>query len=267
MPLGKPVFHSGHYHPEHLFPIPRENARKEIGIASSPPFVGTDIWNAYEISWLDTNGKPGIAIGTFFFPSDTAYILESKSVKLYLNSFNQSTFPSLAEVAAAIEQDFSAASKGKVAVTLMTPDRFDQIRLNEPKGFCLDHADVKIGQYLPDPDFLVPDKKQEVRETVYSNLFRTNCPVTGQPDWATVIIEYAGRLINREGLLRYLVSFREHSGFHENCVERIFMDISKTCKPEKLTVYARFTRRGGIDINPFRSDSDMQPDNCRFGRQ
>lgn len=266
MPLGKPAVYSGKYNPEHLFPIPREEARKEIGIKAPLPFEGADIWNAWEISWLDPGGKPQIAIGKFIFPAYTENILESKSVKLYLNSFNQTVFDSAAEVMIAMEKDFTAAAKGKVSVSLATPDRFSEIRLHVPEGLCLDDLDIGTDRYEPDPDLLTLGNRT-VRETLHSNLFKANCPVTGQPDWATIIIDYAGRQIDHKGLLRYFVSFREHAGFHENCVERIFADISAGCSPERLTVHAGFARRGGISINPFRSDSELRPYDCHFIRQ
>lgn len=266
IPLGKPVRHLQEYNPEHLFPIPRTEARNELGILSEPPFTGVDIWNAYEISWLDPKGKPLIAIGQFCFPLVTENIIESKSLKLYLNSFNQTRFPSVRAVISVMTKDFSMTAKGEVSVSLIMPGQFHMFEFAEPCGICLDDQDIEIDQYQPDSGFLTSEREM-AEEKLYSNLLRTNCPVTGQPDWATVIIDYAGRKIDHEGLLRYFVSFREYAGFHENCAEQIFMDISKQCKPEKLSVYARFTRRGGIDINPFRSDSEAVPGNCRFARQ
>jgi len=266
IPLGKPVSHFGQYHPEHLFPVPRIEARKELGIGAKAPFTGVDLWNAYEISWLDSRGKPRVAMGKICFPASTENIIESKSLKLYLNSFNQTRFRSAEAVASAMEKDLSRTAKGRVSVSLIFPDRFHLSEFTEPGGICVDEQDIEIDQYRVDPSFL-RSGGERVEERLFSDLLRTNCPVTGQPDWATVIIDYAGPKIDREGLLRYIVSYREHTGFHENCVERMFVDISGRCSPEKLSVYARFTRRGGIDINPFRSSFDATPDPRRLARQ
>ncbi len=265
-PLGKPVRHLSEYSPEHLFPIPRAESRNNLGIASKPPFIGADIWNVYEISWLNPKGKPLVVIGKICFPSTTENIIESKSAKLYLNSFNQTKFPSVKAVASVMEKDFSMIANGDISVSLVLPCQFHMLEFAEPYGVCLDDQDIETDQYCLDPGFLTSGGNK-TEERLYSNLLKTNCPVTGQPDWATIIIDYAGRKIDQEGLLRYFISFREHAGFHEDCAERIFMDISKQCNPDKLSVYARFTRRGGIDINPFRSDSDAVFDNHRFARQ
>ncbi|MCP4344485.1 MAG: NADPH-dependent 7-cyano-7-deazaguanine reductase QueF [Desulfobacterales bacterium] len=265
-PLGKPVIHPSVYSPDYLFPIPRAESRNKLGIDSNPPFTGADIWNIYEISWLNPKGKPLIAIGNISFPSTTENIIESKSAKLYLNSFSQTKFPSAEAVASAMEKDFSMVANGDVSVSLVLPSQFHLLEFVEPYGVCLDDQDIETDQYRLDPGFLTSGEKK-TEERLYSNLLKTNCPVTGQPDWATVIIDYAGRKTDHKGLLRYIISFREHTGFHEDCVERIFTDISKQCNPDKLSVYARFTRRGGIDINPFRSDSGAFFDNHRFARQ
>lgn len=264
-PLGKSVDHFTEYFPKHLFPIPRKDERKKSGTGSAF-FFGEDVWNAYEISWLDSKGKPRIAIGTFRFPATTENIVESKSVKLYLNSFNQTRFPSTESVAAAMEKDLSEAAKGSVSVSLAGPEKFREFVFVEPGGVCIDELDIEIDQYRPEPGFL-KSGGEKTEERLYSNLLRTNCPVTGQPDWATVVVDYRGQEIDRAGLLRYLASFREHSDFHENCVERMFVDILKRCKPAMLAVHARFTRRGGIDINPYRSNFEATPQNFRLARQ
>lgn len=262
--LGKSIEYSGQYNPELLFPVSRADARAKLGISSELLFLGTDTWNCYEISWLDLRGKPHVAVGTFCFPATSKNIVESKSVKLYLNSFNMSKFDSLESVEEIMRKDLGAAVEDKVSVSLTS--NFGASSLHAPPGTCIDHLPIKIESYSPDPAFLTTEK-EKVTEHLHSNLLRTNCPVTGQPDWATVIIDYTGKRIGQEGLLRYLVSFREETGFHENCIERIFLDIARQCVPDRLSVYGGFTRRGGIDINPFRSSHDRKGNCHRFFRQ
>lgn len=266
IPLGKSVGHSRQYNPGHLFPVKREEGRMALGITGKLPFSGTDIWNAYEISWLNPKGKPCVAIGEFRFPCTTENIIESKSLKLYLNSFNLTRFESAGAAADVMAADLGRVAGGRVSVSLFMPEDFDDIAIHAPEGTCIDDEDIEADSYEADPGLLSTGEKR-VCEKLHSNLLRTNCPVTGQPDWATVMIEYAGRAIDRKGLLAYIVSFREHTGFHENCVESIYTQIMEKCGPEQLTVYARFTRRGGIDINPFRSHSDFKPLNMRLSRQ
>ena len=266
LPLGEKVTASRHYNPDHLFPVERGRAREEIGISHPLPFVGEDVWNAYEVSWLDRSGKPMVAIGVFVVPCETPYIVESKSLKLYLNTFNQSMFDSPAVVCDTIKKDLSHCVGGAVQVHLHLPPLFGGMGVVPPPGECIDDLSLTARHYHVTPSLLVTGKK-EVEKRVYSNLLRTNCPVTGQPDWASVIIAYQGMEISPRGLLAYIVSFREHTGFHENCVERIFNDIMIRCCPDKLSVLARFTRRGGIDINPFRSSHRPCCGNDRLVRQ
>jgi 7-cyano-7-deazaguanine reductase len=265
-PLGERASHSEAYDPRQLFPIPRAAARSELAVSLPLPFFGEDIWNAYELSWLDPKGVPRIAVATIRFAADTLNLLESKSVKLYLNSFYQTSFSTSEEVAAIMETDLRAAAQGDVSVALALPEHFDILSITEPEGICLDRLATGTDTYLPDPGLLATHGRH-TSQRLYSNLLRTRCPVTGQPDWATIIIDYAGPAIDREGLLRYIISFREHAGFHENCVERIFVDIADRCRPENLIVLARFTRRGGIDINPFRSTRKTAMPNQRLARQ
>ncbi len=264
-PLGKKISHKRSYDPSQLFPIERVDARASIGI-EIPQFKGCDIWNCYEISWLNLKGKPEIALGRFFIPFDSKCIIESKSMKLYLNSFNQTRFKSFKTVEETIKKDLSLASSSEVGVNIIMPENFNSETIEKPKGECIDHLDIELNEYIVTPEYL---KAEGVvtNEKLYSNLLRTNCPVTDQPDWATILIEYSGKKIERHSLLKYLVSFREHSGFHENCVETIYMDIMKRCNPEKLLVNARFTRRGGIDINPYRSNFDITLEDRRLVRQ
>lgn len=256
-PLGQAIEYPSYYSPELLFPIDRKTSRALLGVGSLA-FSGVDIWTAYEISWLNTKGKPVVAVGEFSFPCHSEFMVESKSFKLYLNSFNQTRFSSINEVKLRFEEDLSELVKASVVVDLyslneISENPFSLNKIDSLKGVCLDDIDLDVSQYHPAPEFLVSDKSEVVVETLYSHLLKTNCPVTGQPDWATLVIEYSGRKINHDNLLAYIISFREHQDFHEHCVERIFCDIQARCKPQALTVYARYTRRGGLDINPYRS--------------
>ncbi len=268
-PLGKSVAYQAEYDPGLLFPIPRAGKRAEIGINGEPPFMGMDIWNAYELSWLNARGKPQVALANFLVPADSPNIIESKSFKLYLNSFNQTRLADEAELAGLLTRDLSAAIGKPVAVEIVPPERFASQRIADLDGYCIDNLDIEIDTYSPAPQLLrCEEYPVPVEETLVSNLLKSNCLVTGQPDWASVQIRYFGPAINRESLLRYLISFRNHNEFHEQCVERIFMDIQRMCRPMKLAVYARYTRRGGLDINPWRSNfSTSLPPNRRTARQ
>ena len=268
-PLGKPTEYRATYAPELLYPIPRQLKRDELGItADSLPFVGEDIWNAYEVSWLNPRGKPVVALATFRVPATSPQLVESKSFKLYLNSFNQTAFADLAAVKAALVRDLSAAAGAPVDVSLVDLLSQPKVVVGYPEGLCLDDLDVSCDTYQPAPELLHADDGPTVEETLYSHLLKSNCLVTGQPDWAMVVIRYRGHPIDRAGLLRYLVSFRNHNEFHEQCVERIFCDLTRRCAPQSLAVYARYTRRGGLDINPFRSSGEFPPpDNTREVRQ
>ncbi|WP_186058546.1 NADPH-dependent 7-cyano-7-deazaguanine reductase QueF [Burkholderia gladioli] len=268
-PLGKATAYTTDYDAALLFPIPRAGAREQIGIGAALPFFGTDIWNAYELSWLNRRGKPQIAVATFLVPADSPNIVESKSFKLYLGSFAQTAFDSLEAVRDALKRDVSAACGASVAVQLASPAEFRKLRLDELDGIPLDRLDLDTDIYHPDPSLLsAAHEESPVEETLVSDLLKSNCPVTGQPDWGSVQIHYVGPQIDQAGLLRYLISFRNHTGFHEQCVERIFVDVLRECRPVKLAVYARYTRRGGLDINPFRTNFNQpMPDNARTARQ
>ncbi|MBI9087918.1 MAG: NADPH-dependent 7-cyano-7-deazaguanine reductase QueF [Desulfobacterium sp.] len=266
IPLGKSVGHSETYAPSHLFPVPRKESRKALGLVSALPFHGVDIWNAYELSWLTPKGKPCVAMGEFSFPCTSKHIVESKSLKLYLNSLNQTCFDAPETVARTIQKDLSVAAGAQAAVTLLMPEEFAKMQICSPQGDCLDGLDLGMDTYTREPGYLTT-RSVKAEEQLYSRLLRTNCPVTGQPDWATVMIDYSGNAIDHAGLLRYIVSFRQHTGFHENCVERIFMDIVNRCQPDRLSVNARFTRRGGLDINPQRSTNEKRFPNIRLARQ
>lgn len=260
-PLGAAVTYRDTYAPELLFPVSRQPQRDGLGIAGPLPFHGVDIWNGYELSWLDPAGKPVVATLRFDVPIDSPNIVESKSVKLYLNSLNQSAFDSAAAVEAAIAGDLSAAAGApvKVAVQALRPQ--SRRSLTNFAGTVIDDLAVAISHYHPAPELLTA-AGDGVDEVLVSHLLKSNCPVTGQPDWAAVRIAYRGAAIDRAGLLAYIISYRQHSGFHEHCVERIFSDVKARCRPERLSVYARYTRRGGLDINPFRSSvAGEAPDN------
>ena len=268
IPLGRQVGHSKTYDPSQLFCVPRKDARKTLGLSGPLPFSGVDIWNAYELSWLDGRGKPCVAAGEIFFPSSSENIIESKSLKLYLNSFNFTRFESPEKVKEIIIRDLSREAVADVAVTLLMPEAFAMLDIKMPRGTCIDAMDIKneIDDYSLTPSYLKTGSGM-FEESLFSNLLRTNCPVTGQPDWATVMIHYRGNAIDHEGLLRYIISLRQHEGFHENCVELIFMDILTRCTPDFLSVQARFTRRGGLDINPCRSTGEKRFYNTRLARQ
>ncbi|MEW9571823.1 NADPH-dependent 7-cyano-7-deazaguanine reductase QueF [Rhodanobacter sp. Si-c] len=267
-PLGKSTAYADRYDPKLLFPIPRAAKRAEIGVGMPLPFHGTDIWNAYELSWLDLHGKPQVALAEFRVPATTPNIIESKSFKLYLNSFAQEPLANPTALRALLQRDLTAAA-GDVVEATLHPARTAMHPFADLEGESIDTLPVAIDDYgPPKADYLRVDTSAvAIEETLVSDLLRSNCPVTGQPDWGSVQIRYRGAPIDRAGLLRYLVSFRTHSEFHEQCVERIFMDVTARCAPERLSVYARYTRRGGLDINPFRSSAPAAPDNIPDNRR
>jgi 7-cyano-7-deazaguanine reductase len=273
--LGKPAPYIDRYDASLLFPISRAPKRTELGLHGAVPFFGADLWTAFELSWLTPRGKPQVAIAHVTVPCESPNIVESKSFKLYLNSYTNTAFASVDEVRERIRTDVSEAvwrgapSQSTVGVRLVMPDQFDAEPVHELDGLSLDRLDIECTQYTPAPELLVSAVgDQPVDEVLTSNLLKSNCLVTGQPDWGSVQIRYSGPQIEQGGLLRYLVSFRNHNEFHEQCVERIFVDIWRRCRPLKLSVYARYTRRGGLDINPFRtSHPQAVPANVRTARQ
>lgn len=266
--LGQATEYGTHYDASRLFPIARAQGRAALGITDALPFFGVDLWNGYELSWLDPRGKPCIAIATFAIPADSENLIESKSFKLYLNGFAGTRFADADEVKATLAHDLSQATVSTVGVRLVEPRDFASECIEPLHGELIDDLPVDIENYgPPDASFLQGDASAIVEETLVSHLLKSNCPVTGQPDWASVQIVWRGPRLSREGLLRYLVSFREHSDFHEHCVERIYCDLTARCAPEKLSVFARYTRRGGLDINPFRSSESLTPPNPRTARQ
>jgi 7-cyano-7-deazaguanine reductase len=281
--LGKSSAYIDHYDASLLFPIARAGKRAEIGIAAATPFFGADLWTAFELSWLNLRGKPQVALAHFTVPCETPNIIESKSFKLYLNSFNNTQFADVDAVKTRLRADLSEAvwrdtalatperglAPASIGVRILLPELFDREPVYELDGLSLDRLDVECSRYTPAPELLkvLPDEAP-VSEVLVSNLLKSNCLVTGQPDWGSVQISYTGTPIDQEGLLQYLVSFRNHNEFHEQCVERIFMDIWTRCQPLKLAVYARYTRRGGLDINPFRTSYPQAlPPNTRTARQ
>jgi 7-cyano-7-deazaguanine reductase len=266
-PLGKSSAYPDRYDASLLFPIPRAPQRAAIGIGDALPFHGVDIWNAYELSWLDARGKPEVAIGEFRIPATTPNLVESKSLKLYLGGYSQERFASADDVRARIARDLSAAAGGRVSVALVTPPHFSSLAIAELEGESIDALPIAIEHHGPPDAELLRTDGEHVEETLVSNLLKSNCPVTGQPDWASVQIRYAGPRIDREGLLRYIVSFRNHSDFHEHCVERMHVDLMRRCAPRRLDVCARYTRRGGLDINPWRGTEPADPPNPRGARQ
>jgi len=268
-PLGKSSAYQSQYAPELLFPIPRQQKREELGLSGTLPFFGVDIWNAYELSWLNMRGKPQVAIATVTAPADSPNIVESKSFKLYLNSFNQTRLAGPEALLALLRDDLSNGFGAPVHVTLTHPEDFGKIGMGELEGTLLDRLDIEVDDYSPAPQLLKANHEEApVEETLVSHLLKSNCLVTGQPDWGTVQIRYVGPQIDQEGLLKYLIGFREHNEFHEQCVERIFMDVLRQCQPSKLAVYARYTRRGGLDINPWRANfTTGTPGNLRGARQ
>ncbi|MHA6493583.1 NADPH-dependent 7-cyano-7-deazaguanine reductase QueF [Pseudomonas borbori] len=268
-PLGKSSEYIATYTPSLLFPIPRAAKWAELGIsAETLPYQGVDFWNCFELSWLLPSGKPVVAMGEFAIPADSPNIIESKSFKLYLNSLNQTAFAEVAELVAVLERDLSAAAGKPVAVRVRSLTEVAAEGVAASPGVCIDELDVAISNYAtPQPELLRCDADQRIEESVHSNLLKSNCPVTGQPDWGSVVVQYRGAALDHASLLAYLVSFRQHADFHEQCVERIFLDLLELLKPEYLTVYARYVRRGGLDINPYRSTAAILPDNRRLVRQ
>jgi 7-cyano-7-deazaguanine reductase len=285
VPLGKDVAYPKGYDASLLFPMPRLDARLTLDLTSLPgsattmpgalPFKGFDLWNAYELSWLNPKGLPKVALLRLKVPCTSPNIIESKSLKLYLNSFNQTRFETVHHVFDLLRKDLALAIGAELELELVGPDQFANEKIAEFSGVDLDKLDVEIDCYQPDAAILKLQgdisatvgaeetagvvERTSISEKVFSRLLKSNCPVTDQPDWACVQIEYTGPVINHASLLKYIVSYRLHNGFHEHCVEKIFVDILKQCSPTSLSVYARYTRRGGLDINPWRATFDVKP--------
>ncbi|WGE90112.1 NADPH-dependent 7-cyano-7-deazaguanine reductase QueF [Actinobacillus arthritidis] len=267
--LGQKTEYKSEYDPTLLQPVPRKLNRDGLGITEQRPFDrGADVWTCYELSWLNENGLPQVAIADVAIDFRDENLIESKSFKLYLNSFNQTKFASLEQVEQTLAKDLSQCASGQVSVKVYKLSAYTQQPIVDFAGECIDEQDIQIDSYEFSNEHLASVAEGEVvEETLVSHLLKSNCLITSQPDWGSVQIHYIGKKLNREKLLRYLVSFREHNEFHEQCVERIFTDLMQFAQPEKLTVYARYTRRGGLDINPFRSNFESVPQNLRMARQ
>ncbi len=267
--LGQKTEYASQYDRTLLQPVPRALNRDGLGITQNQPFtIGADIWTAYEISWLNEKGLPQVAIADIYLDYQSQNLIESKSFKLYLNSFNQSKFADFNAVQQTMQRDLSECAQGDVKVRLNPVAVYDSQKIDHLQGDCIDEQDIEITSYEFNADWLKDCVSDEiVEEKLVSHLLKSNCLITNQPDWGTLHIHYVGKKIDHEKLLRYVVSFRQHNEFHEQCVERIFCDLMHYAKPEKLTVYARYTRRGGLDINPFRSNFENLPENLRLARQ
>ena len=265
--LGKVTQYQETYSPELLQGVPRSLNRDELNLAGDMPFSGVDRWNGYELSWLNLKGKPQVAILQCEIPASSANLIESKSFKLYLNSFNQSHYASSDVLENVISQDLSACAKAQVSVRIVSAHDFASLKMATLNAVSLDDLDIEVSDYQLNPRLLFSDSHELVQESLCSDLLKSNCLITNQPDWGSVFIRYHGKKINHESLLRYLISFRQHNEFHEQCVERIFCDIMRYCAPQQLTVYARYTRRGGLDINPFRSNFESIYPEFRLARQ
>jgi len=264
-PLGEKSGYQGSYSPDLLHSIPREENRRILGLTAELPFRGEDLWNAYELTWLSDKNKPQVATAEFRVPADSPNIIESKSMKLYLNSFSMTRYREPGELTTIITGDLTRVTGGSVSVRLIPLT--DSGRIGELAGDCIDDLDIDCASVNVDPGLLGCADAAVKTEELHSHLLRSLCPVTNQPDSGSILIRYRGQPIDRGSLLRYLVSYRNHNDFHESCVERIFLDIKARCKPERLSVYARYNRRGGLDINPFRSDFESTPENVRLWRQ
>jgi len=256
------------YAPSLLDSVRREKQRASLGITEDAlPFCGMDVWNAYEFSWLNNRGKPEVALAQIHVPAKSANIIESKALKMYLGSYSGTRFGDRSDVISTLESDLTITARAPVSVTLMQADAVQAAGVGVLMGQSLDHLDIEMDEYFWNPDFLALESDTIVSESLFTHLFKSLCPLTGQPDFASIFVQYNGLMISKEGLLKYLISYREHGEFAEQVVERIFIDIMNRCAPDRLTVQARFTRRGGIDINPYRSlDSEMAAD-VRVWRQ
>ncbi len=268
--LGQKTQYAKFYDPTLLQPVPRRLNREKLGIEGNVPFtIGADMWTAFELSWLNEKGLPQVAIAEVSIDFRSQNLIESKSFKLYLNSFNQTKFADFASVQSTLQKDLAECAQGEVQVVVKPLTAYAQQPIAVLRGENIDNQDICIDNYEFNAELLENccENDEIVEEYLVSDLLKSNCLITSQPDWGTVQIHYVGRKINREKLLRYIVSFRDHNEFHEQCVERIFCDLLHFAKPEKLTVYARYTRRGGLDINPYRSNFEAVPESVRLARQ
>jgi 7-cyano-7-deazaguanine reductase len=270
--LGKTTSYCSQYNPDLLQAVPRSLNRDGLGLSEHQlPFTGEDVWYGYELSWLNSQGKPVVAVAEFRFPCQSPNIVESKSFKLYLNSFNQSKFDSWSEVEKTLIKDLSATALAKTEVSLYKVDCCEPLSLHQGHAYCLDELDINVNEYDLNPDILAGTSKNEktksTEEYLVSHLLKSNCLITNQPDWGSIYIQYKGQQIDHSALLKYLISFRQHNEFHEQCVERIYCDLMKYYQLDQLSVFARYTRRGGLDINPFRASDNQTAPAMRTIRQ
>jgi 7-cyano-7-deazaguanine reductase len=254
--LGKHTEYVFEYDKSLIFPISRAQNREKLAMPDNRvnndlPFYGFDVWTGYEVSWLNLKGKPQVAIVEFIIPAQSSHIVESKSFKLYLNSFNQTRLADRSELESRLVQDLSEGFGAPIKVRIFDVMSFPISQ--QSLGLGIDDLDIEVSNYSPNAGLLACEKNENAQETLHSHLLKSNCPVTGQPDWATVIISYDGSKINHESLLQYIISYRNHDDFHEHCVEQIFCDLLSKGQFKQLSVTARYTRRGGLDINPTRS--------------
>jgi 7-cyano-7-deazaguanine reductase len=266
-PLGQATTYPDDYSPDLLYAIARIDSRLALGLEGDPPFNGMDIWNAWDLTWLDMKGQPQVATAEIRVPADSVNLVESKSLKLYLGSVAMSRFESPNDLAAVLSRDLGACTGSDVYVAIRPSIETDSAAISRLPGQCIDNLKVPCDTFSVAPELLAADSRTLLSEDLYTDTLRSLCPVTGQPDIGSVMISYRGPQIDRAGLLRYIVSYRQHQDFHESCVERMFMDIREQCGAEQLTVYARYQRRGGIDINPFRSNFEATIPNTRLWRQ
>jgi 7-cyano-7-deazaguanine reductase len=268
-PLGEQSDYPRHYDPDLLYAIPRWASRSLLNIDKTIPLQGFDLWRAYELSWLNERGKPQVAMGELYFDARSENLVESKSLKLYLNSLNNETFASADSFSARVATDLKELTRSEVQVVIRQLAESPLSHVQVPPGKCIDDMDSGIIEIQPDAEILKTTGSQTEHSALYSNLFRSNCPITGQPDWATVMVQYSGPTIDEQSLLAYLCSFRQHAGYHEECAEMIYRDLMFKCEPTDLVVGMNFARRGGLDINPFRSNQPISPERMsyRFVRQ
>jgi 7-cyano-7-deazaguanine reductase len=270
--LGKESTYPQRYDATLLYPIARSLGRNAIGLGTDHlPFIGWDLWRGYELSWLNPKGVPRTAILKAWVPATSPNIVESKSFKLYLNSLNNERFENTQALEQRIALDIERAAGASARIEVVNPAQFETEPISEPStsvSICLDEQDIEASEYEPNADLLSLASDEVVTESLFSRLLKSNCPVTGQPDWGSIHIDYRGAAIDRAALLRYIVSFRQHQGFHEQCVEQMFCDILARCQPQTLSIYARYTRRGGMDINPWRATAGMpEPNLLRSAQQ
>lgn len=272
--LGKSTEYTSEYTPELLQGVPRSLNRNDLSVnLDNLPFVGEDVWYGYELSWLNNKGKPVVAVAEFRFPCTSEFIVESKSLKLYLNSFNQTRFNTTSDVEKILSADLSKTAGSPATVNLFGVDHCPALNIvkNAEGSVCIDSADISVDDYNYNADILNqvqnPNEGNVTEEHLVSHLLKSNCLITNQPDWASIYIYYRGSALCHATLLKYLISFRQHNEFHEQCVERIYCDLQKACQLDELTIFARYTRRGGLDINPFRSSHKLSAPFARTLRQ